>query len=488
MNTAECGSGIARESPVACVFSRASPLPQTNAQASLPRTILASSGNDNSSRPLVLVLFAQEYDELGLAPLITSHPEFEFVREGFDLFTFPQNARILWFDVERFVGQLARKYRHHKVAAVVSTHEQFGALAASLLTTKLGLPGTPLKALLTAQHKYLARQIHRDAMPDNVPPFCGFRYDADVTKAMTIDYPIFVKPVKAAFSVLAKRCHDEAALREHLKFHLWEKIIIKRLTWPFRRVSKKHLDCAIDADCFIAEGCVDGALQVCVDGYAHDGKVNILGTVDSVMYPGTSAFMRFQYPSQLSADHVSNLQSVAQRAVEAIGYTHGLFNVELFFDPQTGRITIIEINPRMAGQFSDLYERVDGKSLWALELDLALGRAPEFPHRKGKFGSAASFVFREFGDAVKHAPTAAQQTWLTTTYPDAKLFLDLKHSTSRARETKWLGNYRYALVHMGGFDHADMMARFANVCEHLDFDQKDASEPSSRWQIFRRSF
>lgn len=442
-------------------------------------------------KPLILVLFAQEYDELGLDPLLASHDDYDFVREGFDFFTFPQNARILWFDVERFVDQLARKYRNRHVASVVSTHEQFGALAASLLTAKLGLPGTPLKALLTAQHKFLARQIHQRALPDHVPPFCGFRYDADIARAVTIDYPIFVKPVKAAFSVLAKRCADEAALREHLRFRLWEKIIIKRLTWPFRRVSKKHLDCEIDADCFIAEGCVDGALQVCVDGYAHGGKVNILGTVDSVMYPGTSAFMRFEYPSRLHADVVARLEHVARRAVEAIDFTHGLFNVELFYQPKSGRITIIEINPRMAGQFSDLYERVDGKSLWSLELDLALGRTPLFPYREGRFGSAASFVFREFGDAVKQAPPVEQQGWLAANYPDAKLFLDLKHSTSRARETKWLGNYRYALIHLGGRDHDDMMARFDDVCQHVSFDADASSAPRpalSLWQKLRRSF
>lgn len=439
-------------------------------------------------KPLVLVLFAQEYDELGLDPLIIAHDEYDFVREGFDFFTFPQNARILWFDVERFVDDLARKYRDRSIAAVVSTHEQFGALAASLLTTKLALTGTPLKALLTAQHKFLARQIHSRVLPDHVPPFCGFRYDADIRTAISIDYPLFVKPVKAAFSVLAKRCADETALREHLRFRLWEKIIIKRLTWPFRRVSKKHLDCEIDADCFIAEGCVDDALQVCVDGYAHDGKVNILGTVDSVMYPGSNAFMRFEYPSRLDSAVVARLQDVARRAVEAIGFTHGLFNVELFYQPQSGRITIIEINPRMAGQFSDLYERVDGKSLWSLELDLALGKTPVFPHSQGRFGSAASFVFREFGGAVKHAPPMDQQRWLTATYPDARLFLDLKHSTSRARETKWLGNYRYALIHMGGRDHDDMMARFADVCEHLDFDAKSLRDKQSLWQKLRRSF
>ena len=439
-------------------------------------------------KPIVLVLFPQEYDDLALVPLEATHHQYEFVREGFDLFTFPSNVRLLWFNVEIFVQNLLRKYRSREIVAVASTHEQFGALAASLLSEKLGLPGTPLKGLLTAQHKYLARQIHRAVLPDNVPPFCGFRYDADVTNAITIDYPIFVKPVKAAFSVLAKRCQDEASLREHLKFRIWEKIIIKRLTWPFRRVSAKHIQCEIDAECFIAESCIDGALQFCVDGYAHDGKVNILGTVDSVMYPGTNAFMRFEYPSQLAASHVEKLEAVAKRAVEAVGLAQGLFNVELFFDPKTERITIIEINPRMAGQFSDLYERVDGKSLWALELDLALGKAPVWPHREGKFGSAASFVFREFGDAVKQAPPEHQQTWLSKAYPDSRLFLDIKHSTSRARETKWIGAYRYALVHMGGTDHEDLMTRFTNVCEHLDFDGKASTEAVSRWQILRRSF
>ncbi len=440
------------------------------------------------TKPIVLILFPQEYDDLALASLEAANSEYEFVREGFDLFTFPSNARLLWFNVDLFVKKLLRKYRIRQIVAVSSTHEQFGALAASMLAEKLGLPGTPLTGLLTAQHKYLARQIHRKALPDHVPEFCGFRYDADVAKAITIDYPVFVKPVKAAFSVLAKRCRDEAELRAHLEFRVWEKFIIKRLTWPFRRVSVKHIDCEIDADCFIAESCVDNALQVCVDGYARNGEVHILGTVDSVMYPGTNAFMRFEYPSQLAAQHVEKLEAVAKRAVESVGFTHGLFNVELFLHPQTNRITIIEINPRMAGQFSDLYERVDGKSLWSLELDLALGKTPIWPRRQGTFGSSASFVFREFGDAIKQPPPAHQQAWLTNTYPDARLFLDIKHSTSRARETKWLGTYRYALVHMGGSDHHDLMARFANVCEHLDFNDHTTPEAASRWQILRRSF
>ena len=97
-------------------------------------------------KPIVLVLFPQEYDDLALVPLEALHSQYEFVREGFDLFTFPSNARLLWFNVDIFVQKLVRKYRARKIAAVVSTHEQFGALAASLFAEKMGLPGTPLRA------------------------------------------------------------------------------------------------------------------------------------------------------------------------------------------------------------------------------------------------------------------------------------------------------------------------------------------------------
>src|SRR5512134_3791711 len=39
--------------------------------------------------------------------------------EGFDLFEFPDNARLLSFDVFRFVERLARKYGGRRIAGVV---------------------------------------------------------------------------------------------------------------------------------------------------------------------------------------------------------------------------------------------------------------------------------------------------------------------------------------------------------------------------------
>lgn len=46
-------------------------------------------------RQKILFLFPQEWDYSALDAL---GDEFEFVFEGFDIFRFPENANLLWFD------------------------------------------------------------------------------------------------------------------------------------------------------------------------------------------------------------------------------------------------------------------------------------------------------------------------------------------------------------------------------------------------------
>jgi len=95
------------------------------------------------------------------------------------------------------------------------------------------------------------------------------------------------------------------------------------------------------------------------------------------MYPGTQAFMRWQFPSRLPAAVQARALDVARRFLAAVGFTHGLFNMEFFHDPASDRIAVIEFNPRLASQFSDLYRRVRGLDPHAMALALALGRAHE---------------------------------------------------------------------------------------------------------------
>ena len=63
-------------------------------------------------KPKLLVLFADGWDDAALAGVHALRDEFDVVCEGFDLFRFPENANILWFDARRWIARLARRYRH----------------------------------------------------------------------------------------------------------------------------------------------------------------------------------------------------------------------------------------------------------------------------------------------------------------------------------------------------------------------------------------
>jgi hypothetical protein len=183
--------------------------------------------------------------------------------------------------------------------------------------------------------------------------------------------------------------------------------------------------------------------------------------VDAVMYPGTQAFMRFEYPSRLHASVQERAADVARRFLQAVGFTHGLFNMEFFHDPVTDKISVIEFNPRMASQFSDLYARVDGIDLHAIAMALAHGEDPATLSRTAPSAQvAASFVYRQF-DASRSAdqPSGMRRRALRECFPDAMLLSFPKAAGSIARDLKWLGSYRYGILHLGGHSAADLRRR-----------------------------
>jgi hypothetical protein len=425
-------------------------------------------------KPKLLFLFPECWDHPALAKLDFLRDGFQVITEGFDLFRFPENANLLWFDAPAFVERMVRRYRGAGLAGVVSTHEQYGALIAAIVAQRLGLPGTDPSAVIRSQHKLLARQRTAAALPGATPRFTAIPWTVDSISASQLPYPLFVKPVKAAYSVLARRVDHADELLRHLAFRPWERHVIRRLIKPFDDLAREQATgadrCPVDVHHLIGEEVLDG-VQVNVDGYVHHGAVHCLGVVDSVMYPGTIAFQRFEYPSRLPAEVQRRLEQVASRAVEALGFDHGMFNVELFWRPRDGDIKIIEINPRLAGQLADLYERVDGGNPYQVLADLALGRAPCWSRGAGRYCTAASFVLREFDDAPKVIPSRAERRWLRDRHPDAALQTFMKRGESRGREMRWLGSYRYATLSLGGRDREDLFRRFEDIRANIAFER-----------------
>jgi biotin carboxylase len=416
----------------------------------------------------ILVLFPDEWDRA--AALDERYRgRYEFLFEGFDLFSFPDNARLFTFDALAFVERMVRKYRGRALDGVVTSDEQFGPFLASLIGQRLGLAHTPLAAIITIQHKFYAREAFQRIAPESNPRFGLVRRGFERADEVPMAYPFYIKPAKAAFSVLARRVDSFDELYTHTRFGWFERAIIEKLVRPFADVMRAHSQFREDPYSMVCEEIAHGR-QFTANGFARQGKVTMLGTVDSIMYPGTDQFQRFQYPSSLPPGELARIDALATRLIEGLEFTHGMFNVEMRIDPHTGALGIIEINPRAAGQFYDLFERVDGYSLFEALLALDCGEEPVVLRRQGRQRHAASFVLRDLtGEGLSRWPSTAEIHGLQARHPDARVMIYRKRGADLAREMKWLGSYRYGVFNLGGTTLEDMFGQFHRLCAHIAF-------------------
>ena len=425
----------------------------------------------------ILVLFPDEWDQ-AVAAEPRYRGRYHFFEEGFDLFSFPENAQLLTFDALAFVERIVRRYRDARLEAVVTSDEQFGPFLASLIAARLGLPHAPLQSILTIQHKFYARQAFARIAPEANARFGLIRRQPSSAAELPLPFPFYVKPAKAAFSVLARRIDSLEDLRRHTQFGWLEKLVIQRLLRPFGDVMRAHSAYTEDPFLMIAEEVAEGR-QVTANGYVRNGRVTMLGTVDSVMYPGTDQFQRFQYPSSLPPADLARIDALATRLVQGLGFTHGMFNMELRVDPRTGALRIIEINPRAAGQFYDLFERVDGYSLFEALLALECGEEPVVRHRAGEAAHAASFVLRDLaGAGLSRWPRSSELETLRQRHPGVRMMFYPKRGAELKRELKWLGSYRYAVFNLGAPSLAELFARFAAIRDEITFHPRGHVAPS----------
>ncbi len=413
-------------------------------------------------RNKTLVLFGYDWDGIEFRTLSRKWPQ---LQAGFDLFSFPSNARLAWFDMDRFSSLAALRARVQGARAVVSNHEQFGALCAALVAEKLRWPGTPVEAVLACQHKLYAREVLERVAPEANVPFRRLEaaYDADIPEGL--DYPTFVKPVKAAFSVLARKVHSQQALFEHTRFSRRELWVIRHLVEPFEKIVRRRLP-ATRYEPQPDVGRVPARrVSSCLDGYWLEGSLRCLGVVDAVGCTlAADAFMRWDYPSRLPERLQKQAEAIAARFLREVGFNHGFFNMEVVLDEQSGQLKVIEFNPRMAAQFSDLYARVDGLNLHEMAIALSHGIDPAtLPRKAPTAACASSFVYRSFAPAALVAmPTPSQRRAFNAAFPDSLLLQFPKLTSQIQRDFKWLGSYRYGILHLGGNDPADLRRR----CEH----------------------
>jgi len=162
---------------------------------------------------------------------------------------------------------------------------------------------------------------------------------------------------------------------------------------------------------------------------------------------------------------------IAATTMQGLGFDDGIFNIEMMYDAEADRISIIEINPRMASQFADLYEKVDGTNSFSVLLDIAQGRTPRFTRRQGRFEFAASCVLRSFHDSLVVAvPSEADIERLGGVYPDIRVELHATPGRKLSDEFQDGNSYRYGVVNLGGRDLADVLEQFQSCRARLGIE------------------
>ena len=414
-------------------------------------------------RRRVLMLFETQWDRKQLAACQERWAE----RITVD-FPEPSDAECMaTFDVLGFIeravhGQLGT------IGGVTSASDYPGAAVAAAVAARLGLPGPRADRVLESAHKWYSRLAQRDVAADAVPRFALI--DPAKHRSVSIGMPCFVKPVKGSYSVLARRIASETELRAFLESAEVEEFrgVYMRL---FNQLLRGLTRFEVDGGHFIAEEIVTGQL-VTVEGFVCDSDVSVLGVVDSIVHRETGSFLRFDYPSALPAPVQERMVHVVRRLVKRLGLDRTLFNVEMMWDPASDRTSIIEVNPRMCGQFADLYQKVDGINGYEVALALCTGTRPTLSRREGRHAQASSYPLRVFEPVrVERAPSPDEVHAAEAKFEDSLIWCEC---TSGDRLVDFVAgedghSQRYAVLNVGGGDRKDVDARAEALRSELDF-------------------
>lgn len=412
----------------------------------------------------VLIVFATGWDSRQLE---ACRPAWE---ERFELvWGEPTDAECPWdLDVAAWVERTARQWRG-RVDGVLSSSDYPGATLAAALARALDLPGPDPSAMIRSSHKYVSRQIQREATPEAVPLF-DLIEPAQPEREPATGFPCFIKPVKGAFSLLARRIERAEDLREFLARPAVREFLAEWMP-IFNQCVRRYTDLEVDGSCFIAEGLLQGR-QVTVEGFSAGGEVEILGVVDSVMYPGTSSFARFDYPSSFDEGLRERMRELARQTVRALGLDCAMFNVEMVYDAELDRVAILEVNPRLCGQFADLYELVHGVNGYVAALELATGGRPHLVHGSGPFDASASFPQRIFEPVrVVSVPDEEGIQAVEAAFPGTHVWSECTVGQElKDFETLEDGaSVRYAVINTGARSHPALLERIEAIREALDF-------------------
>ncbi|MBC3192315.1 ATP-grasp domain-containing protein [Pseudonocardia sp. C8] len=340
-----------------------------------------------------------------------------------------------------------------------------------LLCAHLGSNCPSLEAVLRCEHKYWCRLEQREVI-DEYPAFALVDPEEDDLPPDGVPFPMWVKPVKSFSSDLAFRVTNAEEFSE----------AIDRIAEDVDRVGEPFEDLLAMVDlpreiaeaggtACVAEEAVEGR-QVTLEAWVRGGELHLLGAVDTVNRDDVPSQDRFVYPSSVPDRVVERMASVTERIVHRVGLDHTTLNVEFFWDPDTDRLTVLEVNPRHSQSHAELFADVDGAANHLAMVRLALGEEPDMPRGQGPYAIAAKWFMRRVEDGVvRRVPTAEEieraQREVSGTTVDV-----IVSEGDRLSELPDQDSYSYKIanIYVGGSDASDLEEKIRRCTDLLPFE------------------
>jgi biotin carboxylase len=166
------------------------------------------------------------------------------------------------------------------------------------------------------------------------------------------------------------------------------------------------------------------------------------------------------------------MADIARRTIDYLRLDEAFFNIEMIFDQESDAIFIIEVNPRICGQFGDLYQKVDGVNSYERLLDLACGVDPARSVRRGSCRQASSFPLRIYTPSrVERAPSPEDIAAATALFPGTQVWIECSTGQILAdfRRNEDGRSSRYAIINIGGANANEIARRLDAVTARLGF-------------------
>ncbi|PMR76612.1 ATP-grasp domain-containing protein [Billgrantia endophytica] len=381
------------------------------------------------------------------------------------------------FSFNELLGQARKKLMNFEgsIDAIVAQWDFPTSVMVPILCREYNIPSPSVESVLKCEHKYWSRVEQEKVVPEVVPKFCGVDpFSENPLKQVTLDYPFWIKPVKAFSSHLGFKIKSEEQFHAAI-----EKMRdgVRQLGDPFnealRYVVLPPEIQEMDGNSCIAEEIISG-VQAAPEGTVFRGEFNVHGIISQPSSESSDAlYDRMEYPSNLPEKVHRRMIDVSKRFLDHIDYDNGCFNVEFMWNEETDKLWLIEVNTRISQSHSEVFIMVDGMSNHEVAIDIALGQRPSLSNRQGPYPVAAK-CFIPYDDqdgVVKRVPSKEEIEALKERFPGTMVRLDVQPGM-RLGELMHQDSFSYRLgtLYVTGEDHDQLEERYKACLEALTFE------------------